>query len=231
MLGLAPRGEHFRWKGAGAVRGAARRRAAPRDERPAGRPPVAADDARDDQVLPHALRAALRAACRRFSRPTAGRALATLGKILARDGRRPQRRDGAQPACRPRGSTRPIRAPPRAPFPRARSRSASCASFSLRSVVLFLAAAASLNRLTLLLSPGRPGAAPPLLVHEALHVAFAPGAGAVPRAGAGGRLDRRPRIASRRCPILLGPRRALLDGRLRRHLRAPGRGVRPRAPG
>ncbi len=74
-------------------------------------------------------------------------------KNPSRDGRRPQRRHGAQPAGRPgdrRGepANRLACAALRRPVGRLRPR-----SFLAASVAVFLAAAASLNRLTLLLAP------------------------------------------------------------------------------
>ena len=100
--------------------------------------------------------------------------------------------------------------------------------FLVASVVLFVAAAASLNRLTLLLSPVALALLLLLLVHEALHRPLAPRPRPLPRARARRRLDRRARLA-RVAADPPRPRGPLLDGRVRRHLCAPGRGLRPRA--
>ncbi len=94
--------------------------------------------------------------------------------------------------------------------PRTASRALPSGALSVRyvrgflaaSVALFLAAAASLNRLTLLLSPVALALAPHLLVHQALHGVLAPRAGPVPRARADRRLDRGDRVdraGSRSC--------------------------------
>src|ERR1039457_6868667 len=60
-----------------------------------------------------------------------------------------------------------------------------------------------------------------LLIHQTLRLVLAPGAGICPGRGAGGGLDRHPRLA--RSPHPLAHRgRHLLDRRLRRDLRLPG---------
>ena len=171
-------------------------------------------------ALPFALLAAFLAAGGWPRRPTLVKIL--LAMVGARSAAMAHNRLADRAARRA-----PTRARRRAPFPRAPSRSASCACSSPPRSALFVAAAASLNRLTLLLSPGRAGAARSLLLHEAVHGAVPPR----PRPLPGPRARRAPGspCAGRRdaLPILLGLAVLFWTAGFDVHLLAPGRGTRP----
>ena len=221
LLGLEIPGEDFRWKGtrrsqapvsAGAARGLP------------GRSATTLEMIKFSHTLfalPFALLSAVLAA-RRRARPGDPR------EDPPRDGRRAQRRDGAQPARRSRDRRGQPAHRLAARSPRARCRVRFVRIFLAASVVLFLAAAASLNRLTLSLSP--------VALALAASSTRTRSASRGRRTSCSASASRSRRWApgspcaarSRRCPMLLGRGRALLDGGLRRDLRAPGRGARPR---
>ena len=93
------------------------------------------------------------------------------------------------------------------------------------AAALFFLAAGELNPLCLRLAPAGPGNYVLLFLHQAVHFFFASGAGLQPGHRAGGRLDRRARVA-RSAHSLAHRRRHLLDRRLRHHLRLPGFRIR-----
>ena len=169
-------------------------------------------------ALPFALLAAVLAARGLPSWPTLAKIL--LAMVGARSAAMSHNRlaDRAIDAANPRTASRAL--------PSGAISAGFVRIFLAGSVLLFLLAAASLNRLTFALSPVALALLLTLLLHETLHLDVPPRPRPVPCPGARRRVDRR----QRELRVDSDPSRpggAALDGRFRHPLRPSGRGPRP----